>query len=206
VGIFLDSAILVVGGMVVGPEFGPIAAFCVAVVQRRGSLAVRSLAALLAGFPLGIGVALLVAVVFKETGVTPGSFTAADHGLSTAIANPDFLAFFVAFCAGIAGTLSLTTAKSGALIGVLISVTTIPAAANVAVGLAYRQTDAWIGSLQQLGLNIGGILLAGVATLYVQRLLYLRRRRAHHAELERELATPSSPATTRPRSSSARGR
>ena len=41
---------------------------------------------------------------------------------------------FVAFCAGTAGMLSLTTAKSGALIGVLISVTTIPAAANIGAG------------------------------------------------------------------------
>jgi len=32
VGIFLDSAILIVGAMVVGPEFGPIAGICVAVL------------------------------------------------------------------------------------------------------------------------------------------------------------------------------
>ena len=38
VGIFLDSPILIVGAMVVGPEFGPIAGFCVAFVQRRGHL------------------------------------------------------------------------------------------------------------------------------------------------------------------------
>ena len=39
VGIFLNSAILIVGAMVVGPEFGPIAGFCVAFVQRRRHLA-----------------------------------------------------------------------------------------------------------------------------------------------------------------------
>jgi Domain of unknown function (DUF389) len=86
--------------------------------------------------------------------------------------------------------------------GVLISVTTIPAAANVAVGLAYGDEDAWTGSLQQLAINIGGILLAGVGTLYVQRMLYLRRRRAHRARLP----IPSSRGTTRPRSSSGSGR
>ena len=52
-------------------------------------------------------------------------------------------AFFVAFCAGVAGMLSLTTAKSGALIGVLISVTTIPAAANIAVAFVYTDWPAW---------------------------------------------------------------
>ena len=35
VGIMLDSPILIIGAMVVGPEFGPIAGFCVAAVQRR---------------------------------------------------------------------------------------------------------------------------------------------------------------------------
>ena len=37
--------------------------------------------------------------------------------------------------------LSLSTAKSGALIGVLISVTTIPAAANIGVAAAYQDWD-----------------------------------------------------------------
>ena len=34
VGIYLDSPILIIGGMVVGPEFGPMAGLCVAIVQR----------------------------------------------------------------------------------------------------------------------------------------------------------------------------
>ncbi len=39
VGIILDQPILIVGAMVVGPEFGPLAAICVALVRRQGSLA-----------------------------------------------------------------------------------------------------------------------------------------------------------------------
>ena len=35
VGILLDSPILIVGAMVVGPEYGPLAALCVAIVRRR---------------------------------------------------------------------------------------------------------------------------------------------------------------------------
>ena len=34
-GIFLNSPILIVGAMVIGPEFGPLAGLCVATVQRR---------------------------------------------------------------------------------------------------------------------------------------------------------------------------
>jgi uncharacterized hydrophobic protein (TIGR00271 family) len=182
IGIYLNSAILIVGGMIVGPEFGPIAGFCVATVQRRTELAMRSLAALAVGFPLAIVAVYLSSVVFKATDITPESFTAASHSLSETIANPDFFAAFVAFCAGVAGMLSLTTAKSGALIGVLISVTTIPAAANVGVAAAYSDWDSFGGSIGQLGLNIASLLLAGTLTLTVQRALFNRRRALHEAQ------------------------
>ena len=84
----------------------------------------------------------------------------------------------VALLAGIAGVLSLTTAKSAALIGVLISVTTIPAAANVGVAAAYRDWDEFGGALAQLSLNLVSVVVAGVATLGLQRHAYARRRRA----------------------------
>jgi uncharacterized membrane protein len=83
----------------------------------------------------------------------------------------------VAFCAGVAGTLSLTTAKSSVLIGMLISVTTIPAAANVAVAAAYGDWAACRGSLGQLGLNLGTIIVAGALTLATQYALSARRAR-----------------------------
>jgi uncharacterized hydrophobic protein (TIGR00271 family) len=176
VGIFLDTPILIVGAMVLGPEFGPLASFCVALVQGRRQLAQRSLVALLAGFPIAIGVALAASLIFKWTGITPDTFTEHDHGLSSVISNPDFFSFFVAFCAGIAGVLSLTTAKSGALAGVLISVTTIPAAANVAVAAAYEDWSACGGSIAQLAVNLVALCIAGIGTLLVQRAIFRRRR------------------------------
>lgn len=179
VGILLDSAILIVGAMVVGPEFGPLAGVCVALVERRGRLAARSAAALAAGFPAAILTVVLVVGALRLLGVVPDSFSEADHSLSRTIASPDELAFLVAFCAGTAGMLSLSTAKSGALIGVLISVTTIPAASNVGVSLLYGDGPAAAGSAQQLGLNLGAIVLAGLLTLTVQRALYARRRARH---------------------------
>ena len=84
--------------------------------------------------------------------------------------------------------LSLSTAKSGALIGVLISVTTIPAAANLGIALAFEDWDTAMGSAGQLLVNLAGILVAGTLTLYVQRLLYRRRRRRHRASARGGLA------------------
>ena len=88
-----------------------------------------------------------------------------------------------AFCAGVAGVLSLTTSKSGALIGVLISLTTIPAAANVGVAAAYADWDSLVGSVEQLGLNLGAVLLAGTLTLTLQLRSYRHRRDHHRSDL-----------------------
>ena len=181
VGILLDSAILIVGAMVVGPEFGPIAGFAVALVQRRPRLALRSFGALAVGFPAAIAAVTLATLVFQWIDASPEDFDAASHSLSSTIANPDFFAFFVAFCAGVAGVLSLTASKSGALIGVLISVTTIPAAANIGVAAAYGEWSAARGSAEQLVVNVAALLLAGTLTLAFSRWMYGRRRSRHDA-------------------------
>jgi uncharacterized hydrophobic protein (TIGR00271 family) len=185
VGIFLDTPILIIGAMVLGPEFGPLASFCVAVVERRPRLALRSFVALVAGFPVAIGAAYLASLIFKWTDLTPDQFSEADHSLSSIISSPDFFTVFVAFCAGVAGILSLTTAKSGALAGVLISVTTIPAAANIGVSAAYQDWSAWRGSQAQLAINIATICVAGVLTLLIQRAIFNRRRARHQRGQDR---------------------
>ena len=198
VGIYLDTPILIIGAMVVGPEFGPLAGLCVALVARRNRLAVRSLVALGAGFPAGIAAALVATLLFKWTGVTPERLEAADHSLSEIIANPDFLSFFVAFCAGVAGMLSLTAAKSGALIGVLISVTTIPAASNIGVAAAYGEWSTFGGSVAQLAVNLGSIVVAGLLTLGIQRVVYARRHAEHRRELAHVTETPTPRASSAP--------
>jgi uncharacterized hydrophobic protein (TIGR00271 family) len=188
VGIFLDSPILIIGAMVVGPEFGPIAGLCVALVQRRHDVAKRSLVALAIGFPVGITAAFLFALFVRAVDLTPENFTATVHPLTDFIAHPDWFSFIVAYFAGTAGVLSLTNAKSGALVGVLISVTTIPAAANIGVASAFAEWTEWRGAMEQLAVNLAAIFAAGLVTLYVQRRLYVRRRRAHLEHAAREIA------------------
>jgi uncharacterized hydrophobic protein (TIGR00271 family) len=205
VGIYQDSAVLIVGAMVVGPEFGPLAGFCVALVQRRSALAMRSFTALAVGFPLCIAVVYVTVLAFKAVGLFDDEFSAENHSFSNIISSPDFFAFFIAACAGAAGMLSLSTAKSGALIGVLISVTTLLAAANVGLAAAYQDWDSMTGSIQQLAINLASIVVAGTAVLAAQRAFYLRRRKQHLDDPERVAAglpTRRTRATTRSRPSS----
>ena len=85
------------------------------------------------GFPLAMLVTMGFTWFMTALGFFDETMLVAERPLTSFIWRPDALSFIVAFLAGIAGMLSLTTAKSGALVGVLISVTTVPAAAN-AVG------------------------------------------------------------------------
>ncbi len=176
VGIVTDSIILIIGAMIVGPEFGPLAGLCVALVQRRRGLARRSLAALLVGFPVAIVLTYAASLALRVLDVFPESI--GRHTETLFISDPNRYSVIVAVLAGVAGMVSLTTAKAGALIGVLVSVTTIPAAANVAVAAAYSDWAECVGALGQLGINLVAIVAAALVTLAVQRALFARRRLA----------------------------
>ncbi|AOP45243.1 DUF389 domain-containing protein [Streptomyces lydicus] len=173
-GVVLDNAILIVGAMAVGPEFGPLAGFCTALVRRAPRLAWRSLTALLVGFAVATAVTVGFSLFMDAVGLFHVEALEAARPNTNFIYRPDWFSFVVAVLAGIAGVLSLTSAKSGALVGVAISVTTVPAAANAAVALAYREYAQSWHSLEQLLLNLAGIVLAGTLTLATQKRLWSR--------------------------------
>ncbi|MFK0266739.1 DUF389 domain-containing protein [Streptomyces angustmyceticus] len=173
-GVVLDNAILIVGAMAVGPEFGPLAGICTALVRRAPRLAWRSLVALLVGFAVAMAVTVGFSLFMDAVGLFHVEDLAAARPNTNFIYRPDWFSFVVAVLAGVAGVLSLTSAKSGALVGVAISVTTVPAAANAAVALGYRAYGQAWHSMEQLLLNLAGIVLAGTLTLIVQKLLWAR--------------------------------
>lgn len=80
--------------------------------------------------------------------------------------------------------MSLTEARTSALLGVFISVTTIPAAADIAVSTAFTSWSDVRGSAIQLLVNILVLIVVGAATLKAQRAIWRRvglgrdRRRA----------------------------
>lgn len=176
-GVMLDSAILIVGAMAVGPEFGPLAGVCTALVRRAPRLALRPLTALVVGFPLAMLATGAFTVLMDRGGLFTRKMYEQPHPVSDFVWQPDMMSFVVAVLAGIAGMLSLTSAKSGALVGVAISVTTVPAAADAAMALSYGDLEAASGSAQQLALNLAGILVAGTLTLSAQKAFWAWKRR-----------------------------
>ncbi|MEU8246978.1 DUF389 domain-containing protein [Nonomuraea sp. NPDC048916] len=168
IGVLQNSPILIVGAMVLGPEFGAIAAICFGLLGRRWRLIVDSLRTLVIGFALAIAVTFAFGLVMHWLGWI-GVRNLLSNEEVQFIVKPDQWSFIVALLAGVAGVLSITAGKSSALIGVFISVTTVPAAGYAAVALALGDWPEVAGSVSQLTLNIAGMLIAGTATLTVQR-------------------------------------
>ncbi len=178
IAIVVDSPVLVIGAMVLGPEFVAIAALGLALVRRRWTLLRLALRTLLIGFTVAITATTLAALAARALGwITVKDVTGPRPGTDF-IYSPDRWSFIVALIAAAAGVLSLTSAKVGGLSGVFISVTTVPAAGNVALGVAFGASEEVWGSALQLALNITGMTLAGWATLALQNVIW--NRKAQH--------------------------
>jgi uncharacterized hydrophobic protein (TIGR00271 family) len=186
IAIVLDSQILVIGSMVLGPEFGAVAALGVALVRRRPALLILAVRTLLAGFAIAICVTILAALVGRALGWVTQQDVTGVRPNTAFVYTPDEWSFVVAVIAAAAGVLSLTSDRVGGLSGVFISVTTIPAAGNVALGIAFGVPEAVWGSTVQLLLNLSGMALAGWATLAFQAVVWSRVS-AHRARLVQRL-------------------
>ena len=220
VGMLLDQPILIVGAMVVGPEFGPLAGALRGPRGARRDLARRSLVALAVGFPVASRSRSWRSLVFRAIGAAPDDFVTASHPLTDFISNPDFFSFFVAFLAGVAGMLSLHLRE-------VRRPDRRPDLGHDDPGGGQRRRRGGLRGLRRGRRRRGAarhqpraILVAGVLTLFVQRRFYvvtaaqapqdpareaaglpLGRSAAQGAPLSRPLR-----ATTRCRSSCARAR
>jgi uncharacterized hydrophobic protein (TIGR00271 family) len=174
IAIVLDSQILVIGAMVLGPEFGPIAALGVALVRRRDTLFKLAARTLVVAFLIAIRMTTVAALVGRALGWVAVATVTADRPGTDFIYSPTKWSFIVAVIAAAAGVLSLTSARVGGLSGVFISVTTIPAAGNIALGLAFGVGSEIRGSALQLVVNILGMAFAGWFTLAVQQAVWSR--------------------------------
>ncbi len=195
IAIVLDSQILVVGAMVLGPEFVAVAALGLGLVRRRYSLCALAARTLVLGFTAAIGLTTLGALAARALGWVVVEDVAGSRPETAFIYTPDKWSFIVAVIAAAAGVLSLTSAKVGGLSGVFISVTTIPAAGNVALGLAFGVGHEVWGSLLQLVVNLTGMAVAGCLTLAVQHAVWSRmslRRERLLARLRGADAAPQS--------------
>jgi uncharacterized hydrophobic protein (TIGR00271 family) len=169
VGILTNSQILIVAAMVVGPEYNAILGVSLGITEGNRRPVRRGLIALGLGFALAVAATLVFATVIHGTGQTPRDYLLGFRPVSDLISKPNLFSVIVAVVAGLVGVVSILEARANALIGVFISVTTIPAAAAMGVSAAYEQWSEMWGATEQLLLNVVILLAVGSVTLVVQR-------------------------------------
>jgi hypothetical protein len=169
VAVVTDSSILVVGAMVVGPEFGVVAALAVGIALRTPGLDLE------VGAVAGLGVPAGDRAHCPRRAAGPcGRLDRCRQCDGGAAVDRVHLATgqVVAVLAGCAGVLSQTAGRANALVGVFISVTTVPAAGDLALSVALWAPHHIGGAAAQLGINLAGMTLAGVVTLLLQRVFW----------------------------------
>ena len=177
VAVITDSPILVVGAMVLGPEFMSVIAMGLALVRKRRALLSQAARTLVVGFAFSIAATVGFVAIARGIGLATVADVSSERPGVSFIYSPNAWSLIVAVIAAAAGVLALTTSQSTGIIGVFISVTTIPAAGNIAVGLVFAQWNQVLGSALQLAINITGMALAGWATLVIRQRMSERTSR-----------------------------
>ena len=178
VGLLTNSQILIVAAMVVGPEYNAIIGVALGISKRYRRSVRDGLLALASGFAAAIVAAILFGLAVRFTGRTPDRFLAGQRPVADLINSPDVFSVIVAVLAGLVGVVSLTESRANALIGVFISVTTIPAAASVGLSIAFASWQEAGGSALQLLLNVVLLIAVGAAGLSAQRRIWRRHSAA----------------------------
>ena len=176
-GVLYENSILIVGAMAVSPDLLPITAMCVGLTLGRGRLVRRAFVTL----AVGLGTAWLVAAgltaVLDLLSLLPDGFVLGEgplKGLTTVNSST----VVVALVAGIAGMLALES-RASAAVGVAISVTTIPASADLGVAAGLGELGKAAGALAVLGINVTMLVTGGTFALVVQRALERRAAMQH---------------------------
>ncbi len=175
VGLLTNSQILIVGAMVVGPEYNAIMGVALGITKRARAEVRDGLLALGGGFLAAIVLTLLFGLAVRASGKTPEAFLKGVRPVADLINTPNIFSVIVAVLAGLVGVVSLTESRANALIGVFISVTTIPAAASVGISIAYSSWREARGSAFQLLLNVVLLIVVGAVGLRTQRAIWRRR-------------------------------
>jgi len=176
-GLLLNSAAVIIGGMLVAPLMSPIIGIALAITLGN----IRLLRDAAESTIKGIFVAVVVAVVLASI---PAMAEPTEEILARTV--PNLLDLVVALASGAAGAYAISRKDvSAALPGVAIAAAIVPPLGVAGIGLATRQPAVAGGGLLLFGTNLAGITLAGAVTFLLlgfrpargvrERERYLRR-------------------------------
>ncbi|WP_254808521.1 DUF389 domain-containing protein [Natronosalvus amylolyticus] len=165
-GLLLDSPAIVVGSMVIAPQVSAALTGTVGLVLEDRPMFVDGVTSLLGGLFVAVLSAFALAWSVRYVGIVPSAVEITAISQIQNRISPGLLAVVVGLCAGAAGAFGLATALSVSLVGVMIAIALIPAAATVGIGLAWGYPTVALGAFVLVVVNTTAILLAGVAVFW----------------------------------------
>jgi uncharacterized hydrophobic protein (TIGR00341 family) len=175
VGLYRDSATVIIAAMVIAPLLKPNLALALGTTLGDLDLIRTSVRVNLAGMLLGLALALGFGWLLPVDPATP------EIALRAVVGPGDIL---LAGASGVAAALSVTTAASSALIGVMVAVALMPPLVVVGLLLGAGYPGQAAGAAELLAVNVVCVNLAGVATFLVQKIVpnrYWEVERARNA-------------------------
>ncbi len=160
-GLVLNSTAVVIGAMLVAPLLGPLLGLSLALTVGDGRLFVQTAAAVL------LGAAGIVAIAAGLTLLLPFE-TVTDEIASRT--RPTTLDLGIAVFSGLAGavvTASREARLSASIPGVAVAVALVPPLGAAGFGVATAQWGITRGALLLFGANLAGIVLSGMAVLFL---------------------------------------
>ena len=158
-GLLRNDVAVIIGAMVIAPLLVPNVAISLATTLGDMALLRRAAATSLAGIATGLGVAVLVGLLFDVDANIPAI---------AARAHLTFGSIVLALAAGSAGTLAFSRGLAGAVIGVMVAVALMPPLVVCGMLLGSGQVEPALGAFLLTAANVVCINLAGVGILLLQ--------------------------------------
>jgi len=164
-GLLLNSAIVIVGAMVIAPFAGSTLSASVGAVISDREMVVDSATSQILGLIVAFAGAVLMSVFLQGTGFVPGTLVVSRIDQVSAFLTPNLLTLAIAIAAGLAGALALATDLPVSIAGVAVAAAIVPAAATAAIGVVWGQPLIVLGAVVLLLMNIVFINLAAYLAL-----------------------------------------
>lgn len=180
-GVILNSAPIVIGGMLVAPIISPILSMAMAVVMADFKVLFQSAKVLFASISLVAIIALIISFLSVNIDANAEILSRAE---------PSIGYFVVAVAAGIAAAFAFARPSlSESIPGIAVTVALLPPLVVVAIALKMLNYEILAGSLGLFFLNLFGIVFA--ATIVFSLMGFYRLREVAEKKLEKELESKS---------------
>jgi len=164
-GLLLDSAIVIVGAMVIAPFAGSTLSASVGAVISDYDMVVDSATSQVTGLVVAYVGAVAMSVFLQQSGFVPATLDVGRIGQVGVFVTPNLLTLVIAISAGFAGALALATDLPVSIAGVAVAAAIIPAASVAGIGTAWGQPLVVAGATVLLLMNIVFINLTTYLTL-----------------------------------------